>query len=822
MKMQKNRRLLFILIVLLLAAGGTIFVTVFAADTVVSEKISMDLENENISADYISPDTVAEVTNQDPIEGSYSLKIYNCDLWWNDLAMEDYTMSVQFKIRCDAGFQGKMDLLFDTAGAGGGSCSVLSVIYTDGLLYLTAGGETLYELSYNTIYKIQVTLQRGEDTCSIYINDSKVEFPSELAGNTYGINRVGLHMDRSGDNSYILFDDFRIFSESKKYAQQYSAQNVGDLPELSIPQISDQEEIALYINSTKINFNSEILAIDDIVYVPGERLFESVGIDFKYDSDTNIVTLSGEKINMVFSVDSNIVTINGNNIVLTSAPVLHNNCVYVPLNLINEALNAKIWWDESANLVVVTTGKAKQDNILKNIRGKLYMNGEPYYEISFLYENLARDIWKAYRESGEDYIHSAEYREAEQVISQMHDLGFRSIRSYMWDESQYQAVQSAGDREIYFNSMAAMMDLLDKYEIRLIPCLGLNSKMFVSASYVDDYGWTIGNETVTDLIANSESVSRYDMYNFLDEFIKRFKERNTMLMWELCDGANLGADCGATNNAVSYSLMQLGQFYSDCAERIRALDNTRLISGGDSMLRPAQWHLFTSTMNGISEDWNYDNASERLNALAILTKNLDVISIHSYNVGVTTNAESYYSGEDGDKVQLTMLHVLNEAKQMGKALYNGATNGSIDYTASENQTENISNGQNKYLDSIVESGIQLSHWQLNNGETMNAAFFSRSVLSQSVADANSRLVQRYMINKAYAENTNQTWADASFDVFDPEQINPGNESIMSRALLYGIFKVLGALAVTVILILIVIYAMKRKENSLKRSHKNNG
>ena len=131
MKMQKNRRLLFILIVLLLAAGGTVFVTVFAADTVVSEKISMDLENENISADYISPDTVAEVTNQDPIGGNYSLKIYNCDLWWNDLAMEDYTMSVQFKIRCDAGFQGKMDLLFDTAGAGGGSCSVLSVMHTD-------------------------------------------------------------------------------------------------------------------------------------------------------------------------------------------------------------------------------------------------------------------------------------------------------------------------------------------------------------------------------------------------------------------------------------------------------------------------------------------------------------------------------------------------------------------------------------------------------------------------------------------------------------------------------------------------------------------
>ena len=104
---------------------------------------------------------------------------------------------------------------------------------------------------------------------------------------------------------------------------------------------------------------------------------------------------------------------------------------------------------------------------------------------------------------------------------------------------------------------------------------------------------------------------------------------------------------------------------------------------------------------------------------------------------------------------------------------------------------------------------------------MGAEFFSKDTLSAAVADANSRLVQRYVINKAYAENTNQSWADASFDVFDPGQINPGNESFLSRTLLYGILKIAGAVAVTVFLILIVIYAMKRKENSLKRSNRTN-
>lgn len=821
MKTIKNRRLLFILIVLILAAGGTVFVTVFAADTVVSDKISMDFEDGNITADYISQDTLAEITDLDPIEGRNSLKISGCDMAWEHLALEDYTMSVQFKIRCDSGFQGKMDLILDTVGAGSGRYSLLSVTHTDGVLALTAGGERLCELSYNTVYKIQLSLQRGENVYSVFVNDSKIEMSPELSGNTYGIDRVGIYMDQFGENSYLIFDDFKVYTESKKYPQQYSAQVEGDIPEIHIPRISDQDKLTLYINSTKINFNRELLVIDDTVYVPGERLFESVGIGFKHDSDTKIVTLSGDNLNMVFSVDSNIATVNGKNIVLTAAPVLRDDCVYVPLNLINEALNAKIWWDESANLVVVTTGKAKQDHILRNIRGRMYMNGESYYEISFLYEDLARDIWRVYREAGEDYMNSEIYREAEEIISKMHDLGFRSVRTYMWDESQYQAVQSSADREIYFKSMAVMMDLLDQYDIRLVPCLGLNSKMFVSASYVENYGWTAGNETVTDLIADPDSASRYNMYNFLDEFIKRFQERRTVLLWELCDGANLNADCGASNGTVSYSLLQLGEFYRDCAQRIKALDSTRLISGGDSMLRPAQWHLFTAVMNGTVEDWNYDNASERLQALALLTQALDVISIHGYDVGVSTNAESYYSDAEGNKVQLTFLHVLNEAKQLGKVLYNGAANGAIDYTVSENLADNIANGQKKYLDSIVESGIQLSHWQLNKGETMGAEFFSKDTLSAAVADANSRLVQRYVINKAYAENTNQSWADASFDVFDPGQINPGNESFLSRTLLYGILKIAGAVAVTVFLILIVIYAMKRKENSLKRSNRTN-
>ena len=105
---------------------------------------------------------------------------------------------------------------------------------------------------------------------------------------------------------------------------------------------------------------------------------------------------------MIFSVDSNIVTINTNNIVLTYAPTVIDDVLMIPLNMINEAINAKVWWDEESNTVTVTTGSAKEDNILRNINGKLYMNGEPYYEISFLYEDLARIVCNAYYRSPEN------------------------------------------------------------------------------------------------------------------------------------------------------------------------------------------------------------------------------------------------------------------------------------------------------------------------------------------------------------------------------------------------------------------------------------
>jgi len=807
---NKLKRVLSLIIVfVIMAANLTGIVSVFAADNVVREKVFVDFEKETKFSDFVSDDSNYKFSSVDPISGSQSLDVFECDFSWNNLSMNAFNMSVEFKFNCSPDFAGKFDLYLSTNGTSNNSQHVFSIIHQNNVLSLVdSTGKTIHTFSYNTVYKIKAELQRGKDTYSVYVNDARLDSDPLLTNKIFSVEAVRVLMNQSGSNSYVTIDDFNIFTSSKMYPQKYSSQKPG---KLDTPKIDykDENKISLFINDTKIYFADELFSEGNTVYVPAERLFDSVGM--KYSENSNSVTVINEKLNLVFSAESNISTLNGKNIVLNQTPVIKNGIMYIPLNLINEALNADVWWDEEANLVVVTTGTSKTDNILKNIGGKFYMNGKPYYEISFLYESLFREIWASYKRNPEGIYNSPEYKNADEVLSDMEALGFNSIRSYFWNDNNYSVLKSSTDREIFFNASDIVFSLCEKHNIRIIPCLGLNSSMYIASDYIEGYGWATVNETVVDLISDPNSQSRIYMYDFLDGFIGRYKNNKTILMWELCNGANLSADCGSTNGDVAYSLLQLSEFYKDCTERVKEIDDSHLISSGDGLLRTAQWHLLSATMNGENEDWNYDNGTERQYALSLLSECFDVISVHGFNVGVATNAESFYTDENNVKVPLTFQYLKKEAKSLGKILYNGATNGIIDFNNS-----NVIEGQIKYLESIVESGVQLSHWQLNNGEELNATFFDRNSLSKAISDANIVLTQRYVINKAGKDNTNQTWDDPEMDIFNSDKINPGSTTAFDTVFFIGILKIISAVTISVLFIILIIFMMQ------KRSNKKNG
>lgn len=805
MKRLTERLISLILIVFLLAAYGTNVISVFAADSLVREVISEDMDSKNFEPDMLDPSSDFTVSSLNSINGK-SLLINKLSCSWLGLNIEDYIVNIELKFKCVSGFDGVF-LINARMDNGDTDENIVSVYSSNDELHLYDNeNNEIYDFSFNTIYKLRLTLNRGSNYYSVYINDSKINQNISLAKNIYSVNSLNFTVDNDNGLSDLVIDDIFVTKQGKSYPQLYSAQTLGSIQDETFEAYSDPTDYKFYINQKNIEFTRRIVAEDKSVFVPAKELFENIGME--YTSNDNNVTVKNKNLILVFTNDSNSATINGKNIVLNSAPKKLDGIVYVPLHLINEALNAKVWTDENAKMIVMTTGKYKTDNILRLINGKLYMNGEPYYEISYFAGNLFNDLYNAYSADVNVFSESKEYIQTENILRSLSENGFHSIRTFLYLNDNYYMSNSVSDKDVFYNCVSSFFDMCDKYDIKVVPCLGLNSEMHLNSVYSDQNGWIRGNENTVDLVSDTESQSQKDMLFFLDEFVTRFKERNTILFWELADGGNLKADVGMTNGEVSYSLIHLADFYNTCADKIRKIDNIRLISSGDSLLRTSQWHLLKATLSGLGEDYTFDTIGERLNALNLLNKNLDIISIQGNNVGNSSNAESYYADSAGAKVLLTYDRIKTDALTLGKGLYDGKCYGISE--TSQKEEDGISD----YLDSLIDSDIQIAYWNSEYDSDLTSGYIDGNI-GRIISEANSKIKQKYIVNKSSSDNTFSSWYDSNFDVFDPENINTGSSN-KTKVLAIGIAKVVAVVLATAVVILITLAGIKRKENMQRR------
>ena len=300
-----------------------------------------------------------------------------------------------------------------------------------------------------------------------------------------------------------------------------------------------------------------------------------------------------------------------------------------------------------------------------------------------------------------------------------------------------------------------MFDLCDRYGIQVVVCMGLPSDTFLEQVNIGTSSspvWFSTGDTALDLVANPNCASRQTLYAYIREFVSRYKDRRSVLMWEIVNEGNLGADVGPAVGAPRYSLLQLGEFYSSCAAVIRETDPERLVTGGDSILRSAQWHLLKSTMSGSNTcDWTIDTYKERLYALWVMNENLDVISAHCYNTGLGGDG-SYYTNAGGTRKEATFSYMMSEAKRMGKIFYNGETAYSFDTYDS-----NAASKCRSYLNSIIDAGVQLSHWwtfhtdRQGYGDGYGWKITDGQLLTD-IANANRQIKERYVVNNAASAN----------------------------------------------------------------------
>ncbi len=814
---------------------------------------------------YFGPESMLLVEGSSgSITGMRSLRLYNCDLRWRELSIEELYFQIGFAVKVGADYDNAFMFAVSTQDPDTSIEELKGTLFTisnesGGNTYLYgADGTRLFNLKKDTVYRISAEVKRGSNECTVYVNGEKQSRTFKFQSDFYSINGIRVYMPPVANNNDVpgspeptgltpptsapaltaetelpeaaatemptekpekkptntttlLIDDIYISGKGRNYPQPYSVQAPGDMPSVKLDDVPGKH-VRVFVNTVEIDMSKTYIT-ENTVYISAEQFLKSISVDYSYDKNERNLHIFNDKIDFSVHVPGDEITVNGTSVKLKYPVRMIDDVIMISPNFINEVFNAKVWWDKDLQMLVITSGKQKNDNILRIVGDRLYMNGEPYYEISFNKYDLFYQLWAAH--SGNPEYPSDEYRElaAEAALKQLHDCGFRSIRVFCGSdvpELMYDTVE----RGYYFETMDKMFDLCDRYGIKVVVCLGLISDNFVVKQRVPGSGLVNKDETVLDLVADPNCESRALVRRYISEFVERYKNRDTILMYEIVNEGNLDADVGYTTKSVCYSLIQLAEFYSFCAQEIKKYDKNRIVSGGDSVLRSAQWHLLESTMAGRPDDLTADTKEEHLYALTLLNESLDVVSIHAYSLGSAQSDTSYT--DDGENVYYGFKDARTNASRLGKPLYTGEAN----ITLSPDRVD-YADSVKTYLNKIVDAGVQLTHWwtfrsdRQGSDDGYNWRNDSGEVLNAIIA-ADRSLNEQYCVNGVSSENTDHIWNDTDYDVFDPAGVISGatasKETKIRDALKMSLLLAGAMLVLCVGIVLVFRRRIRRSEN----------
>ncbi len=766
------RLLTFVLLVIFMssccvcfAAGSTAnpYVSAFNCDfesCVPGNSYTNRVPGSNISS-LDTDSRVMVVGKEATIGDSNSLRVNRCDLRWTDFHIENFFFKISFKIKLDKGFNQDIALKLSTQDSLtelDSDAGILLSIHTSSGDIVLQGSDmtTLMSLRTDTVYSIELLVERGSDTVLVKVNGKELTKRYSFVSKLYFIDGISFfsESDKNQDGSWIL-DDVDIAAKGRTYAQKYSVQSPGEPVQVQVPETVVDKEFKVYVNDKQIGIY-DFYVSSQVVYISAKQFLDSVRVSYSYDEKQQLLTVENERVKASVSVPGNVVTINGTDVTMMNPVRTIDGVVMIPPNFINEVFNAKVWWDSAQNLLVVTTGTYKNDGILRKISSKLYMNGEPYYAIGYSTMDVFHNVLERYLAPDNTTVESWT-QEANALLADLHAQGVRTIRISCDQNLLTDLIYDDVSTGKYFEAMDALFDLCDQYGIQVVACLQLISENFVAKEYVPRYGWISTNESLMDLVTDDQCASRNVLRLFVERFVNRYKNRNTILMYEISDNANFYADTGHYHQAPTYSIAQLASFYRYCVDLIRTYDSVRLIGSGDGLLLPYQWSLYkqimaaggdASTLNGMS--FALDSKRDFLMAFKLLNECLDIVSIQNPDA-LFQELNKFYLNKDDVNTTYGYSNYLFFAEMMEKPLYNSKGREDV---LSEFSIRNA-----------VLSGVQLSFW--NN------------LSDEDVAQNYQLLLESNMINYCDTENTNRVWEDSNVDIFDPNAVISIDESSVS-------------------------------------------
>jgi hypothetical protein len=262
---------------------------------------------------------------------------------------------------------------------------------------------------------------------------------------------------------------------------------------------------------------------------------------------------------------------------------------------------------------------------------------------------------------------------AAKALADAHDAGFGFVRAQVTGYRPADFGDQWNDLRLWQTNPPAfwaaidrMFDALDRARLRLVPTFVWNIRQFPS----------LANDPVGRFVRDPDSRSRQLLARFVRDFIGRYKDRDTVLFYELTNEMNLEADLDMSSHCrrpmapCSSDYFTTGEmigFSSDLVALIKSLDPRRLVSSGYSAPRGAAAHLMQHP--GFAPggpEWVADSLDEFRSYLLAVHRPFDIVSAHIY-----PDAEDNRFGRPPGRQYELAADVSRVAKIAGKKLFIG-------------------------------------------------------------------------------------------------------------------------------------------------------
>jgi len=113
-------------------------------------------------------------------------------------------------------------------------------------------------------------------------------------------------------------------------------------------------DIRVTLNGDELTFDVAPQIIDDRTMVPMRAIFEAMGTEVEWDSDTQTITATQGDKTIIMQIDNVAMSVNGQTIALDVGPMLIDGRTLVPVRAVAEGLDADVQWNAEMRTVVIT------------------------------------------------------------------------------------------------------------------------------------------------------------------------------------------------------------------------------------------------------------------------------------------------------------------------------------------------------------------------------------------------------------------------------------------------------------------------------------